>query len=165
MSNIDPNHIIKTQIFNLVYTIRIWNNLRQWVSCYWIFSFLQCSIDRCLSFCPLWFGHVNVWAFYSWLLIIHLWCLEAFLRNGRGRLKLVYVILETVDFKHRQCLIVHVSTKPLTTGCTCERLFQKRVKCTKYDIDVCITITGSIPRLVDYQSPWVSSAQQSVFRH
>jgi hypothetical protein len=74
--------------------------------------------------------------FYSWLLIIHLRCLEAFLRNGRGRLKLVYVILETVDFKHRQCLIVHVSTKSLTTGCTCERLFQKRVMCTKYDIDV-----------------------------
>jgi hypothetical protein len=36
---------------------------------------------------------------------------------------------------------------------------------TKFDIYVFITIAGSLPLLVDYWSPRVSSAQQSVLRH
>ena len=49
--------------------------------------------------------------------------------------------------------------------CTWWSLFQKRVVRTKFYIYGFITITGSIPLQVDYQSPRVSSAQQAVFQH
>jgi hypothetical protein len=52
-----------------------------------------------------------------------------------------------------------------TLSVTRWRLFHKDIVGSKFDIYVFITITWSIPLMVDFKSPMVSSSQLSVYRH
>jgi hypothetical protein len=59
----------------------------------------------------------------------------------------------------------YVAFQSFNFACTRWRLVNKRIVYTKFDIYVFITITGSIPLLVDYASSRVSPAQLTVLRH